>query len=170
MLGALDVFFRKRDCFKKVQAVEVFEVFSRVFRHFGDTDVGDKFPYHVAFESTVVNKDHGIVSYVEGVFDGFNVFGFVFPVSYKYGKVVSFQHHIRVFFEYFFSNIFVIFTAYGQDNAPVFEFFQPVLKFCKGLTYAKISDLNVFDAVVAYNASPKGVIEVEDNAFFDFSL
>ena len=66
--------------------------------------------------------------------------------------------------------VLVVFAANRQEDPPVFQLLQPFLEIREGMAGTKLSDLDPAEAVVSDHAAPKGVVQIQHQAFFDRSL
>ena len=129
------------------------------------------FADEVALERVVVEENQGIQADIKLFGDGAEVGGLIVPIGAEGGDIGSAQHHFGVFFERFERVGFVVLGADGEDDAAAGEILGVFLDggeaFAEG---AALADGDAVHAVIADDAAPERVVEIEHQAFIGAAL
>ena len=156
--------------FKQIQAPQALQIQRRILRKLRDRDLRDHGSHQLPLKGVVIQKYHAVHSDVQGLLDGADIPGLILPVCHKHGEVLQPQHHLRMLLKGLLCGVLVVFAADRQEDPPVFQFLQPFLEIREGMAGTKLSDLDPAEAVVSDHTAPKGVVQIQHQAFFDRSL
>src|SRR5580700_1329253 len=160
--GSPKVLIGERDGFKVSAVLDGRGVACNIVAWFGHSDDGELGGHKRAFGWVVVKEDEAIDSEIEFLRNGANVFVFVVPVRLEAGDVLELENGAGVA-KSGPGDVLVVLRANGKQHATVTKRQTVLLE--GGIRFPNRSfsaDLNLINAVVANDASPKSVVEVED--------
>ena len=92
------------------------------------------------------------------------------PIGLEHGDVVQLENHVGMLEERLLGLVLVVLRGYADDDAALAQLLHPHLKLREGLADAQaVAELDSLQPVVAYHSAPKGVVQVQDEAFLELS-
>ncbi len=164
--GALAVFVGDGERFEIAGVGDGGDEPNGVFAHFRHRNHRQLPAHQVAFEGVVVDEHKGIEADVQLGGDAAEIGGLVVPIDGEGGDVAALQHHFRVPVEGFQPVRLIVFGAQCQDHAAACQFPAVVLEgeVCLAAG-AALADDDALQPVVANDATPERIVEVENQAF-----
>ena len=165
---ALQVILTEGCDLKETAAVDRHDVIFHAV-HDGDRRALDLRADDFALGGIVVGKDDRIGQDIQLGGSFRNIAVFIFPVCFNNDEVVRLQHAFRMVQPG--DRVFmVIFRADREQDAEGFELLEVALEFVVRLRNAGLlTDLNAVYAVVADNAAPECVVQIECERLFIFA-
>jgi hypothetical protein len=121
--------------------------------------------HKVTFDGIVIEKDHGFQPKRKLIGNRPDVAGLVFPIGLKDRDVVFAKQHFWMLLERQPPDLVFIFRANGKDNSPASEIESHFLHSEKSLSgRVSLGDLNALETIIADDASPERVIQIQNQA------
>ena len=151
--------------FKQVELGDGFDIVGGVFGKLGDGDLGEELADQVALKWAVIEKHHGVEADVQGLLNQLDVLGLVVPIGDKHGNVFFAQHHVGVLAKWQERVFVLVLAAHGEDDAAFGKVEKVVLEIVEGGAVVELAEADAVEAVVADDAAPERVVEIEDDTF-----
>src|SRR5450631_355855 len=165
-LRALAVVRREGGGLEVSRLCDAFDISGHVVRQFRDGDHGQRLAHCGTFRRVVVDEHQAVDSEFELRGDHAKVFGLWLPIGGKSGKILAAQNHFGVFVDRAARDIGVVLRAHREYDTALRQILgvalQREMRLASGRAFAEDDALN---AVIADDAAPQGVVEIEDEAF-----
>ena len=143
------------------------DVLGCIGRQLGDSNHGEALPYARSLCGIIVDKDQTVDSDVQQLGNSLQVGGLVFPVRDEGRDIRPLQEHLWMVAEHRLRYRRVILRADGQNHTTLSQLLGVTLQRKVGFTGpGALPQDDSFRAVVTDHATPKSVVEIEDETFF----
>ena len=143
------------------------EIERRILGQFRHHDLGQELAHDVALERIVVEEDQRIEADVQGLLDKADIVGLVVPVGDEDGNILFLERHVGMLAERQDGVGVLVLADHGENDPAPFQFANELLEPDERLAFVELSQRDTLEPVVADDAAPKRVVEVEDDAFHD---
>ena len=157
----------ERGGLEQVQLGEEADVLHWVVGQLGRDDLRQRVSHQLALERAVVQEHDRVEADVQRLADAADVVGLGPPVGDEDRDVLLAQHHVGMALEGLERGRVVVLAAHGEHDAAPLELAQILLQAVVRLAVAERVHLERRDAVVADDAAPQRVVEVDDHTLDD---
>ena len=148
------------------KALEKVHQFIRLGREIRHSHHRQRLFHQFTLGGIVINKHHTVESNVQFFSQFPDILVFTLPVDAMCADMLTLDRHKRIGIPQFLHISLIVFAAQGKYHAAFAQFHQALLPIQKGIARIVATDFDAFCSVFAKNAAPKGVVEVENKAFF----